>query len=51
MPSAFVIHWAGAGTLQWAPTPKGPYHDITTSGTSYTNNDMSAPMKFFRLRH
>jgi alpha-tubulin suppressor-like RCC1 family protein len=51
MPSALVMHWTGAGILQWAPTPTGPYNDIVTAGTSYTNTDMSARMKFFRLRH
>ena len=44
-----VLHWNGLGTLQWAPTPLGPYTDVASQGTWYTN-DMSAPARFFRLR-
>ena len=45
-----VIQWTGAGRLQWAPTPLGPYTDCIYSGQSYTNSDMSAAARFFRLR-
>lgn len=48
--SHFVVRWSGNGTLQWAPTPLGPYTDLATQGNSYTNLDMSPPAKFFRLR-
>jgi alpha-tubulin suppressor-like RCC1 family protein len=48
--SQFVVRWNGFGTLQWAPTPLGPYTDVGCQGTSYTNLDMSAPARFFRLR-
>jgi hypothetical protein len=48
--SRLVVRWSGSGTLQWAPTPAGPYLDITDQGTAYTNQDRSAPAKFFRLR-
>lgn len=45
-----VVRWTGPGTLQWAPTPVGPYRDVGCQGTCYTNLDMTAPAKFFRLR-
>jgi Regulator of chromosome condensation (RCC1) repeat/Immunoglobulin domain/Immunoglobulin I-set domain len=48
--SQFVVRWTGLGTLQWAPTPQGPYSDVGCQGTCYTNVDMSAPARFFRLR-
>ncbi len=45
-----VLRWSGRGTLQWAPTGMGPYTDVGCQGTCYTNLDMSAPARFFRLR-
>jgi hypothetical protein len=48
-PAGLVVRWNGIGTLQWAPTPLGPFTDVGWQGTSYTNFDMSAPAKFFRL--
>jgi alpha-tubulin suppressor-like RCC1 family protein len=45
-----VIRWSGPGVLQWSPTPSGPYTDVPCQGRCYTNVDMSAPAKFFRLR-
>jgi parallel beta-helix repeat protein len=45
-----VIRWNGTGNLQWAPTVTGPYLDVASQGNSWTNMDMSAPAKFFRLR-
>jgi hypothetical protein len=46
-----VIGWRGTGVLQWAPTLAGPYADVLCQGCcSWTNLDMSAPAKFFRLR-
>jgi len=45
-----VVSWNGAGKLQWAPTPAGPYSEIVVQGQGYTNQDMSAPAKFFRLK-
>ena len=48
--SGLVLRWSGSGTLQWAPSPLGTYTDIACPGTCYTNVDMSAPAKFFRLR-
>jgi hypothetical protein len=50
MSSLFVVRWSGLGTLQWAPTALGPFTDVGCQGTSYTNLDMSAPARFFRLR-
>ena len=47
--SGLLINWTGAGTLQWAPTVLGPFSNISTTGSSYTNTDMTAPAKFFRL--
>ena len=45
-----AIQWNGTGKLQWAPTVTGPYTDVTSQGNSWTNIDMSAPAKFFRLQ-
>ena len=45
-----VINWNGTGILQWAPTPVGPYADVLSQGNSWTNLNMSAPAKFFRVR-
>jgi alpha-tubulin suppressor-like RCC1 family protein len=45
-----VIQWNGAGSLQWAPKPSGPFADVLGQGNSWTNMDMSAPARFFRLR-
>ena len=47
--SGLVINWTGAGTLQWAPTVLGPFSNISTTGSSYTNTSMTASAKFFRL--
>jgi alpha-tubulin suppressor-like RCC1 family protein len=44
-----VIQWNGAGILQWAPTPMGPFNDVPVQGNAYTNSNMSAPAMFFRL--
>ena len=48
--SGLVIRWNGPGTLQWAPSPVGPYTDVGSQGNAYTNQDLSAPARFFRLR-
>jgi hypothetical protein len=48
--SGLIISWTGAGTLQWAPTLLVPFSNLPTVGSSYTNTDMTAPAKFFRLR-
>jgi len=45
-----IIKWQGAGTLQWAPYPSGPFADVPCQGTCYTNSDLSAPAKYFRVR-
>ncbi len=49
--AGLVLQWRGAGTLQWAPSPMGPFVDVPCQGTCFTNVDMSAPAKFFRIRH
>jgi parallel beta-helix repeat protein len=48
--SKMVVRWNGPGFLQSAPGVNGPYLDVPFQGNSYTNTDMSAPSKFFRLR-
>jgi hypothetical protein len=48
--NGLVLNWNGTGVLQWAPTPTGPYTDVPFQGNSWTNLDMSAPAKFFRVR-
>ncbi len=45
-----VLQWNGNATLQWAPAPTGPFTDVSWSGNTYTNVNMTAPAKFFRLR-
>jgi len=49
--SKVVLTWSAGGVLQWAPTPWGPFTDVICDGNSYTNTDMSAPQKYFRVRH
>jgi hypothetical protein len=49
--AGLVLQWRGAAVLQWAPTPTGPFTDVPCQGNCYTNIDMSAPAKFFRIRH
>jgi hypothetical protein len=49
--SGLILNWNGAGVLQWSPTPVGPYIDVPLQGNPWTNVDMSAPAKFFRVRH
>ncbi|MGA2867150.1 MAG: immunoglobulin domain-containing protein [Verrucomicrobiota bacterium] len=49
-PSGLVIQWSGPGVLQSAPTPLGPYTNLPNPWQSYTNLDMSAPARFFRLQ-
>jgi len=44
-----IIQWHVPGNLQWAPTLRGPFIDVPSQGSIYTNTDMSAPAKFFRL--
>jgi hypothetical protein len=48
--AGLVLQWPGKGTLQWAPTPLGPYTDIPGPGQIYTNVDTTTPAKFFRAR-
>lgn len=48
--AGLVVQWQGPGVLQWAPSLAGPYTDVPCLGNCYTNLDMSAPAKFFRLR-
>jgi hypothetical protein len=48
--SGLIISWTGAGTLQWAPSLLGPFSNLPTVGSSYTNTDMTAPARFFRLQ-
>jgi len=48
--NGLVVNWNGTGILQWAPTPVGPYTDVLSQGNSWTNLNMSAPAKFFRVR-
>ncbi len=48
--AGLVIQWNGTGVLQWSLTPTGPYVDVLCQGNSWTNLNMSAPAKFFRLR-
>jgi hypothetical protein len=44
-----VFGWAGSYTLQSATNVTGPYVDLTSATSPYTNN-VGAPRQFFRLR-
>jgi hypothetical protein len=48
--AGLTIQWVGSGVLQWAPSPAGPFTDVPSQGNCFTNVDMSAPAKFFRIR-
>jgi hypothetical protein len=50
MASGMIIQWDGPGVLQLATSPAGPFTDMPGNAQSYTNADMAAPAKFFRLR-
>jgi hypothetical protein len=49
--AGLMIQWLGAGVLQWAPSPTGPFTDMPVQGNVMTNTDTSAPGKFFRVRY
>jgi alpha-tubulin suppressor-like RCC1 family protein len=49
--TGLVLQWSSGGILQWATAPGGPFTDVPCLGTCFTNIDMSAPAKFFRVRH
>lgn len=49
--TGLMIQWSGDGVLQSASSPEGPFTDVPSQGNCYTNVDMSAPAKFFRIRH
>ena len=44
-----VIQWNGSGNLQWSAVVTAAFSDLPTQGNSWTNIDMSAPAKVFRL--
>lgn len=44
-----LIQWNGAGVLQWASRPEGPYNDLPSQGNAWTNSNTSAQSRFFRL--
>jgi hypothetical protein len=48
--TGLIIEWAGGGVLQWAPTPSGPFTDMPGHSGVHTNMDMTAPVRFFRLK-
>lgn len=48
--AGLLLQWNGTKTLQWAPSPIGPFSDLPTQGNAWTNLDVSARAKFFRLR-
>jgi parallel beta-helix repeat protein len=48
--AGLLIRWNGTGVLQWASTPEGPYTDLPSQGNVWTNFNMSAHARFFRLR-
>lgn len=48
--NGMVVEWSGSCMLQWSPTPEGPFTDMPGYNGAYTNINMSAPARFFRLR-
>jgi hypothetical protein len=48
--SGMVIEWTGGGMLQWAPAVSGPFTDLPGYNGAYTNVNVSASARFFRLR-
>jgi len=49
-PTGLVLQWRGTGVLQWSPSLGSSFTDVPCQGNSFTNTDMSAPSKFFRIR-
>ena len=49
-PAGVTLHWNTSGTLQWSFQPDGPYYDVPCSGPSFSDPEMSAPAKFYRIR-
>jgi hypothetical protein len=45
----FVITWTGGGILQWAASPAGPFTDIPTANSPYTDPIYSNTSRFYRL--
>jgi hypothetical protein len=45
-----IVRWNSSGILQLAPAPTGPFSDVQTQGSSFTNDIISAPAQFYRLR-
>ena len=43
--------WTGGFTLQSAPTPRGPWTDLSTANSGYAYDTTSNPQQFFRLRN
>ncbi len=43
-----VVEWNGKGTLQWAPTPEGPWTDLSGSESVTIQIDLTAN-RFFRV--
>jgi hypothetical protein len=49
-PTGLVLWWDGRGTLQSAAFPEGPYRDVPTTGSSYSEPGFTESAKFYRLR-
>jgi len=47
--NGLVIQWNGSGNLQWSSMVTGPFTDMPSQGNTWTNINMSAPAKFFRI--
>ncbi|MES2707624.1 MAG: LamG-like jellyroll fold domain-containing protein [Verrucomicrobiota bacterium] len=47
--SSFVITWTGGGILQWANVPGGPYFDIPSATSPYTDPIHTSASRFYRL--
>lgn len=49
-PSGLVLTWSGNATLQSAPAVTGPFSDVPSTGSRYTDTLTKGSQKFFRLR-
>jgi hypothetical protein len=45
-----VLAWPNGWVLQTATNPSGPFSDMSTATSPYTNNMQDGPQRYFRLR-
>jgi hypothetical protein len=47
----FIVSWPGPLSLQSSTNVIGPYLNVVGATSPYTNNLLSSPQRFFRLRN